>query len=197
MVIEVAGAIAAGLAAGSFALVVFGSDSVIELISGLAVARHLREDGGSSTALGRKTAQLTTGLLFALIPTIGLGAAYSYFVGIKPEASPLGIAISIGAIIIMAYLWLEKKRIGVETRCLPLSVDAAESTTCFFMSIALLGGLLAEFLLGLWWADYVTTGLILAFVAREGIEAFGAMKGLEGLSTQTAETEQNNAQFRP
>jgi len=72
----------------------------------------------------------------------------------------------------MPYLYVEKKRIGRETRSLSLSIDAIESVTCLFMALALLGGLLAEYLLRLWWADYLATAVILAFVAREAIESY-------------------------
>lgn len=81
----------------------------------------------------------------------------------------------------MPYLWLEKRRIGKETRCLPLSADAAESATCFLMSAALLGSLLAEFFLGLWWIDYVATALILTFVAKEAVEAVARAREGRGI----------------
>jgi divalent metal cation (Fe/Co/Zn/Cd) transporter len=157
--------------AGSFALLAFGSDSLIELISGFAVLSHLRKDVAGSEIESRRTELLTTGLLFALIPVIGLGAVYSYSSGLRPEGSPLGIAIAIGAVVIMPYLWWQKKRIGKETRNLPLSIDAVESVTCLFMAVALLGGLLAEYFLGFWWADYLATAVILVFVTREAIES--------------------------
>jgi len=173
MTVEATGSIAFGLMAGSLALLAFGGDSVIELISGLAVLAYLRKDSGGEERHGsNRTAQITSALLFALIPTIGFGAIYSYLEGLRPEASPLGIAVSTGAVIIMPYLWLQKSRIGRETRSLPLSMDALESVTCFFMSIALLGGLVVEYLTGLWWVDYLATGVILAFVAREAIESY-------------------------
>jgi hypothetical protein len=35
------------------------------------------------------------------------------------------------------------------------------------MAVALLGGLLGEFFLGLWWVDYLATGVILAFVPNK------------------------------
>ena len=111
-------------------------------------------------------------MLFALIPIIGLGAIYSYITGLKPEGSLLGIAIAIGAVIVMPYLYIQKKRIGRETRSLPLSIDAIESVTCLFMAVALLGGLLAEYFLGFSWADYLSTGVILAFVAKEAVESY-------------------------
>ena len=175
MAVEVFGSIGVGLIAGSFALLAFGGDSLIELISGLVVLRGLRGDRSTSGNDGthtERTEQLTSALLFALIPVIGLGALYSYLTGLKPEGSPQGIAIAIGALIVMPYLYIQKKRIGRETRSLALSMDAIESVTCLFMATALLGGLLAEYFLGLWWADYLATGIILAFVAREAVESY-------------------------
>ena len=175
MLIEVFGSIGFGVIAGSFALLAFGGDSLIELISGIAVLTGLRKDSSLSSISGgdnKKTEQFTSLLLFALIPVIGLGAVFSYITGLKPEASPLGIAIAIGAVIVMPYLYIEKRRIGRETRSLPLSIDALESVTCLFMAIALLGGLLAEYFLGLWWADYLSTGVILGFVAKEAVESY-------------------------
>src|SRR3989441_5106329 len=175
MLVEVFGSIGFGLIAGSFALLAFGGDSLIELISGIAVLTGLRKDSSPSSTSeehSRKTEHFTSLLLFALIPVIGLGAVYSFVSGLKPEASPLGIALALGAVIVMPYLYIQKKRIGRETRSLPLSIDAIESVTCLLMAVALLGGLLAEYSLGLWWADYLATGVILAFVAREAAESY-------------------------
>ena len=176
MIVEALGSVGFGLIAGSFALLAFGGDSIIELISGLAVLSLLRKDATGSEIQTRRTELLTTGLLFALIPVIGLGAVYSYASGLRPEGSPLGIATAIGAVIVMPYLWWQKRKIGEETRSMPLSIDAVESVTCLFMSIALLGGLLAEYFFGLWWADYLVTAVIIAFVAREAMESYHELR---------------------
>jgi len=172
MVVEVAGSIGVGILSGNLALLAFGGDSVIELLSSFVVLSHLRGDVTGMTGLGRRTALATALLLFALIPIIGFGALYSYVSGIRPEGSIIGMAVALGAVVIMPYLWLEKRKIGRETRCLPLSIDAVESATCFLMSIALLSGLLAEYFFGLWSADYLATAVILAFVAKEGVESY-------------------------
>jgi divalent metal cation (Fe/Co/Zn/Cd) transporter len=184
MTVEVLGSIGLGLVAGSFALLAFGGDSLIELISGLAVLGGLRRDSSRGRDLtdSKRTEQFTSALLFALIPVIGLGSVYSYFSGLKPEGSPLGIAIAVGAVIVMPYLYVQKKRIGRETRSLALSMDAIESVTCLFMAIALLGGLLAEYFLGLWWADYLATGIILAFIAREAVESYHELHEEEAMA---------------
>jgi divalent metal cation (Fe/Co/Zn/Cd) transporter len=47
------------------------------------------------------------------------------------------------------------------------------------MAAVLLGGLLAEYFLGLWWADYLATGVILVFVAREAIESYRELHEVE------------------
>src|SRR6266542_3216415 len=76
MAVEVFGSIGFGVIAGSFALLAFGGDSLIELISGVAVLAGLRKNSSLSNTNGahnKRTEQFTSLLLFALIPVIGLG----------------------------------------------------------------------------------------------------------------------------
>ncbi len=173
MTAEAIVSVVAGILAGSIALVAFGGDSFIELISSLAVTAYLRkrERGKADSKILRRTERITSLLLFALIPVIASSAFYSFFTGTRAEASTLGIVVATAAVVIMPGLWLGKKKIGKETDCLPLSIDAVESATCFLMSLVLLGGLLAISILGLWWVDYLATAVILAIVLREAIES--------------------------
>jgi divalent metal cation (Fe/Co/Zn/Cd) transporter len=173
MVIECLVAISAGLMASSLALLAFGGDSVIELISSWAVLSYLRRMRTSTrdNAGNDRAEWITMILLFLLIPTIGFGMVYSFMAGIVPESSALGIGVAIAAVIGMPVLAIEKKRIGSAGNLLPLSIDAIESWTCFYMSLALLGGLLANYLWRIWWVDYVAAGVILVFVLREALEA--------------------------
>jgi hypothetical protein len=180
MFVEVAGATAAAIFASSFALVAFGADSVIELISAFVVRRHLSLDGSGSIAQGEKTALLTSLLLASLVPVIGLGSTYAYFfLNVRPHASLLGIAIALGSVAIMPVLWLDKRKIGRETGCLPLSIDAIESATCFFMSLTLLTGLVAEYVFNLAWIDYAASLLIVCFVAYEAKESLSEIVALK------------------
>ncbi len=171
MLLEIVAAIGAGVLAGSLALIAFGGDSIVEFLSGLVVLQYLRTGMTEPLRKSRPVEIISVTLLAALIPVIGLATVYSYTTGLRPESSPLGIIIATGAVIIMPYLWYEKQKIGRDTSTLPLSIDAAESITCLFMAISLLGGLLAETLLGFWWADYIATIFILVFVAGEVIES--------------------------
>jgi divalent metal cation (Fe/Co/Zn/Cd) transporter len=187
MTIESLVAIGAGLFSGSLALIAFGGDSFIELISSYTVADYLRriekgEKGESER--DEKVERITAFLLFALIPVIGLGAVYSYLSGIQAEASPLGIAVAFAAVVIMPLLWYEKKRIGHATDCLPLTIDAIESVTCFLMSIALLASLLINYLWKIAWVDYVATVAILTFVGKEALESVSEIREAKSSSTE-------------
>jgi len=173
MIVECLVALSAGLLASSFALLAFGGDSVIELISSWTVLSYLRrmKTSGGDVEENHSTEWITTILLFLLIPTIGFGMIDSYLAGIVPESSVLGIGVAIAAVIGMPVLAVEKKRIGSAGNLLPLSIDAIESWTCFYMSLALLVGLLMNYLWKIWWVDYVAAAVILVFVLREALEA--------------------------
>lgn len=178
MTIEALVSIVAGVAAGSFALMAFGGDSLVELISGIAVLLHLRGELGGSEASSELTERITTTLLFALVPAIALGAVLSYETGLRPEGSPYGIAVAIGALAIMPYLYFRKRRLGLEMGSRSLADDAVQSLTCLLMSGALLGGLLIELLFRLWWVDYATTAVILAFVLWEAAASLRELRGV-------------------
>lgn len=176
MTIEGLISIYSGIMVSSLALLAFGGDSIVELLSSAAVVRHLRalthSPGQDTHVDDSRTEWATTLLLFSLIPLISLGIVYSVVTGIEPEASTLGIGVAVGAVIIMPMLWYQKKRIGKICNCLPLEIDASESATCFLMSIALLAGLVVNYFLKLPWADYLVTVLILIFVIKEGVESY-------------------------
>ncbi len=173
MIVECLVALSAGFMASSLALLAFGGDSVIELVSSWTVLSYLRRMRTSTGDIeeNHSAEWITTILLFLLIPTIGFGMIDSYLAGIVPESSVLGIGVAIAAVIGMPILAIEKKRIGLAGNLLPLSIDAIESWTCFYMSLALLVGLLVNYLWKVWWVDYVAAGVILIFVLREALEA--------------------------
>ena len=170
MSVEVIASVIAGLIIGrSFALLAFAGDSLVEMISAFAVLSYLRNlsVGKFTESQSERAEKISHSLLILLIPAIALGAVYAYVSGIKAEASPLGIAVSLGAVVIMSFLWTEKKRLGKGANIVPLTLDAIESATCLFMSIAVLGSLLLEYFFGFLWADYTATAAILVFLVLE------------------------------
>src|SRR6266571_2920766 len=103
MIVEVLGSIGFGVMSGSFALLAFGGDSLVELVSGIAVLATLHKESSRAVARdgvhGKASERLTNALLFTLVPIIGLGSILSYVTGLRPEGSLLGIVVAVGAVI--------------------------------------------------------------------------------------------------
>jgi divalent metal cation (Fe/Co/Zn/Cd) transporter len=182
MTVECVVAVYSGIAAWSLALLAFGGDSVIELLSSFAVVQHLRTSVGCQESLNGHeetdgTQWATALLLVSLIPIIGVASVYSFIVGIRPAPSLLGIGVATAAVIIMPTLWFEKKHIGVASQCCSLTIDSVESATCFWMSAALVSGLLLNYVWKIPWIDYLATFVILVFVTKEAFEAINEARG--------------------
>ena len=81
-----------------------------------------------------------------------------------------GIAIAVASIIIMPALYLAKNRTGRALKSKSLIADSKETLACSFLSVALLAGLLMNYLFGLWQADPVVGIIIAVFLVNEGRE---------------------------
>ena len=64
MVVEALGSLLVGILSGNFALIAFGSDSFIELLSGYVVLNHLKEEQSGLEIDSKNTEFLTRMLLF-------------------------------------------------------------------------------------------------------------------------------------
>jgi divalent metal cation (Fe/Co/Zn/Cd) transporter len=174
--IEALVAIAAGIAAGSVALVGFGLDSVIESISGIALYRRLAfELSGASEAeseASERRALWFVGISFFLIAAYVLyDAVTSLIKRSAPESSPLGVGLAAVSLVVMPLLAWAKLRTGKALGSRALIADAAETFVCAYLSFALLLGLGLNAALGWWWADPVAALLMLPLIVKEGNEA--------------------------
>lgn len=167
--------VAAGVLAGSIALVGFGLDSAIESASGGVLIWRLTRHGKISEEEEErveKRAVKLVGVSFFLL------AAYVLFESLKklyyaerPEPTLLGIAIAVASIIIMPLLARAKSRAAEGLGSRALRADSRQTFICSLLSVALLFGLGANYLFGLWWADPVAALVIVGFIVKEGIEA--------------------------
>src|SRR5256885_16903306 len=102
MALEAILAIGAGVAARSVVLTAFGVDSVVELLSGVALLWRLsaeRGGGGEERVerIERRTTQGSAGLLVLLCAYVVLSSLAGLALGIRPESSPLGVAVAAAA----------------------------------------------------------------------------------------------------
>jgi len=175
--IEMALAIAAGLAAGSILLIAFGLDSLIELVSsGMLLWRLLVEsrqgDVERVEQAERRASRVVAISLALLCIYVLVTAVYGLVMRTQPENSMLGIGVSAAAVLVMPYLAVSKRRIAKRMDSEALHGDAANSITCAYMAGTVLAGLAANTLLGWWWAEAVAALLFLVWLIRETREAF-------------------------
>ena len=172
--IEASVALVAGVVAGSVALIGFGADSVIELIAGFVVLwRFADSREGSESA--EVSAQKLIAASFALIAVyVGFEAGRSLITAAEPEASWVGVGLSLVTLVTMPLLARAKTNVAQQLHSSAGVSEARQTVLCSWMAAALLGGLLANAALGWWWADPVA-GLVIAGMALS--EARSAWRG--------------------
>ncbi len=168
--VEAIVAISAGVAAGSTALLGFGLDSVVEVLSAAAVAWQFgRRD---PERWERPTLRAIAIAFFALALWVSVSAVASLLGARDPEASPVGVGLAIASLAVMPALALAKHRVGRRLGSTAVVADARQTLVCALLSVALLVGLVLDALAGWWWADAVIALVIAAFAVREGVEAW-------------------------
>ncbi|SRR6266481_9738053 len=174
-VIEGVVAIAAGVVAGSIALVGFGLDSYIEVASGLVLIWRLRKHGFTEEEeeeAAEKRAVLFVGVTFLLLAVYVIyESGKKLFFQERPEESLIGIILAFLSLIVMPLLAVYKKKIAAEINSRALRADALETLVCSYLSLTLLLGLGANALFGWWWADPVAALGMVYFLINEGWEA--------------------------
>jgi divalent metal cation (Fe/Co/Zn/Cd) transporter len=176
MVIEAAVALWSGYMAHSITLLAFGIDSVIELISAGVLLWRLNVELWHGQAFSEEAEQHASkiggGLLFSLAAYVVLSAAWSLWNGQGEEFSMVGLVLAAAAIPIMYFLAKRKIYLAGEIGSRALRADAVESITCGWLSCVVVVGLTAQYLVGAWWIDAVTSLGIVWFVIKEGREAW-------------------------
>lgn len=184
-VVEAIVAVWAGILASSAALIGFGLDSVVEVLSAAAVAwQFTRKD----PERWEKVTVRAIGLaFFALAAYVTVDAVTSLITGEGPEHSPLGLGITALSLVVMPLLAWFEVRTGRELGSKSVMADAKQLILCVYLSGAVFVGLILNSLFGWWWADSAAALVVAALAVREGIEAwrgdvespFEVLEGLE------------------
>ena len=169
-VVEAIVAITAGSIASSTALIGFGLDSVIEVLSAAAVAWQFTRRDPERWEKG--TLRVIAVAFFALAAYVTVSSVTALVGGEQVEHSTLGIVVTALSVVIMPFLSLAERRAGRELGSASAVADSKQTLLCTYLSAAVLIGLVANSLLGWWWADAVAGLVIAAFATREGIEAW-------------------------
>jgi divalent metal cation (Fe/Co/Zn/Cd) transporter len=138
MLIECAVALWAALRAHSSALLAFGSDSFIEMLSAALVLFA----SAPGYRLSRRGIDLAAGLLlFLLAAVVALTSVLALTGRLQPAASPPGIVITAAALLVMPLLAWQKRKLARRTGNNALAADAVQSAACAYLALLTLAGL--------------------------------------------------------
>jgi divalent metal cation (Fe/Co/Zn/Cd) transporter len=177
-IIEGIVALAAGVVAGSIALVGFGADSMIEVTASVAAQWRLR---AHLDPLRRERVEMITvrivGWCFLLLALyVGYDSVRSLVLRERPGESTIGIALTALSVVIMPLLARAKRRVATGVGSRALVAEARQTSLCAYLSAIVLGGLALNAVLGWWWADPVAALCMVPIIAREGVGGLRAEK---------------------
>ena len=161
-------AIVAGIASGSIALIAFGADSAIEGVASTVIIWRFSGNRLFSDRAERRAQILVAAQFFILVPFIVFEATEHLISGGDIETSYLGIGLTIATLAICQPLGYAKRRLGATLNSRATVGEGTQNLLCGYMALAVLGGLLANALFGLWWLDPIVALFIAGVALREG-----------------------------
>lgn len=164
-------AVASGIIAGSPSLVGFGFDSFIESTSGTALLWRLRIDDEETRERREQIALRLVGASFLLLAVyVAYDSITSLIWRELPDASYIGIILTLVSLIVMPILARAKRQIAVKIKSRALEADSKQTDLCVYLSAISLGGLALNALFGWWWADPIAALIMIPIIVKEGIE---------------------------
>ncbi|AKD05850.1 membrane protein [Pontibacter korlensis] len=164
----------------SLSLFGFGSDSFIEVISGIGIAHmvlRIQKNANSTRDSFERTALRITGVAFySLVAGLTVTSIYNIWTGHKPETTLWGVVISIISIAVMWALVYAKEKVGRKLNSDAILADAGCTRVCIYMSVILLVASAIYELTGFPYIDSIGTLGIAYFAFKEGQECFEKAK---------------------
>ena len=170
--VEAVVAIAAGLVAGSIALVGFGLDSAIEGFASVIIIWRFTGQRMLSHHAEERAQKLVAIQFFLLAPYVGFESIKALIEGERPDATVVGIALAASSVILMPLLGIAKQRLADQLGSAATKGEGRQNMLCAYLAGALLIGLLGNSLAGAWWLDPTVGLLIAALAVKEGLEAW-------------------------
>jgi divalent metal cation (Fe/Co/Zn/Cd) transporter len=169
MLVECGASLYAAAAAHSPAMLAFGSDSLVELLSATLV---LLQFSSLKIIPEEKAARIAGALLFVLAVIVACTALLSVLLHLRPETSQLGMLVTIAALIVMPILATLKRREARRTNNVALMADAVQSATCAYLALVTLAGLAANAAFHSPWVDSVAALIAVPILFHEGRSAW-------------------------
>ena len=172
MTAEGAIGLAAGIAANSVALVGYGLDSGIEATAGAVIIWRFTGARLDSETAETRARKIVAASFFFLAPYIVLAAIQRLATGSEARASWIGIGLACASGLLMPLFGRAKKRLAAGLDSAATAGESAQNTLCGYLSLAILLGLGANALAGLWWADPAVALFVAAVALQAGLKTW-------------------------
>jgi divalent metal cation (Fe/Co/Zn/Cd) transporter len=169
-VVEAVVALSEGTRVSSSALIGFGLDSVVEILSAAAVAWQFSAKDPETRE--KAALRFIAFSFFALAAYVTVDALRALAGAGEAHPSTVGIVLATFSLAIMPVLSLAQRRAGRELGSLSAVADSKQTLLCTYLSAILLAGLVLNSTLGWSWADPVAALGIAAIAVREGVNAW-------------------------
>ncbi len=171
--LEGSGALWAARGAASVALLSFGLDSFIEVLSAGIVLWRLASIGQTHRlVLSERAGLRLVGVCFlALSVDIAYESIKAVIGREGPHETALGILVAALSIVLMPVLGRAKRKWADEVGSAALWADARQTDFCAYLAGITLLGLVLNTLFHWWWADPVAALVMAPMIAWEGVQA--------------------------
>jgi divalent metal cation (Fe/Co/Zn/Cd) transporter len=112
------------------------------------------------------------GSYFLLAAYVTVASVRDLLDGYEPGVSWVGVGLAAVTAPTMPLLARAKRNVGRKLNSSATVSEASQNMICAYLSIALLVGLLANALVGWWWADPLAALVIAGVAIREGRESW-------------------------
>jgi divalent metal cation (Fe/Co/Zn/Cd) transporter len=125
-----------------------------------------------TASFGKERAKRWAGLLlFVLAVVVALAAATTLSFRVQPEASCLGIGITVAALFVMLLLVWGKRRVAKATNNRAMAADAVQSKTCAYLVALTIAGLGINALFHIHWVNSAAALTAVPILIIEGRRA--------------------------
>jgi divalent metal cation (Fe/Co/Zn/Cd) transporter len=171
--IEGGASLFASAMAGSVALLSFGLDSMVEVLSASIVLWRIASIATSRRwTISERNGLRLVGVCFVLLAaTVGFDSIQALIQHEKPRESLLGIIVAAVSVLSMPILAAAKRRISGEIDSHAMRADARQTDFCAYLAGILLVGLVFYRAFGWWWADPAAALIMTPIMLWEGVQA--------------------------
>jgi len=163
-------ALAAAARAGSISLAGFGFDSLIEVVSAVALLWRMSHELNHHRRhrIERISLSIAGTCLLSLGAYVLVDASYDLWRGHQAKTGWMGIAITSAAFVAMPVLARAKRKVGRGLSSPAMMTDARQTDFCMYQAGIVLFGLLMHSLFHIDWADSAAALILVPFLMRAG-----------------------------